>query len=985
MRKTCQAIILVILILFISTQTHAQLRIMPLGDSITQGKLFLATEKVPPIAYASNRTNGYDERAIEAFLSPGNGGYRFVLEQILINLEWDVEMVGQRTEGGGNHEGYPGLMTSEMIPILPDILQANPPDVILLHIGTNDLPDPISPDSSFKNIKTILDIIHNFDSDIKVILAQIIPCLQDIPYGKARYPAIIEFNNLLPLLLSGRPYLNLVDMWTPFVSQSNCETELISETWHLNDASYYMMAQLWRDSLTGLIEGRSPVVNLISPAEAHISENNFLCTIEGDYFFDGVSVYLQRETGQQLEAISTSFENQNQLHANFNLTNGIEGEWQVFAKNPNHMRSVFSTPVYFTILPDLSSSYVKRINAGGDSYTDQNGNLWLADLQYSIGGFGYVGGNVYSTSDPISRTEEDVLYQSERWGMDAYQFDVPDGDYEVTLHFAEIYLKRNNRRLMSVAIEGQTVLTDLDIHRQVGHDAALEYTFNNILVTDGRLDIAFSSTREQAKISAIEISSHISEPILSVNPNSLDFGLLKTSLNLTITNSGAGQLTWDVSETPEQEWISSIYPKNGALSGGSNVTVTVTVDRTGQTAGTYNGTLHVSSNGGSADVCMTMTVPGPPLLSVSPKTLDFGIGSVSLTFEVSNSGGGSLNWNASENPETSWIVGINPSSGSLSSEEKEVVTVIVDRSGLSDGEYNSAIDVISDGGNETVLVLLQVAPVSNYIVRLNAGGGDYTDVQGNDWSADREYAVGSYGYVGGNVYSTSDPISRTEDDVLYQSERWGMDAYQFDVPDGKYEITLHFAEIYLTRNNRRFMSVAIEGQTVLTNLDIHRQVGHDAALEYTFSNITITDGRVDITFTSSREQPKISAIEVKSIQSAMLAQIANKERDAVHNKIPVTFALAQNYPNPFNSSTKIRYELAQQCFVSLKIFNVLGKYITTLTENFEQPGIYEASWNGQSENGVWVTSGVYFCYIKIIPDDSEQQPFVLIKRMVYEK
>jgi len=82
-------------------------------------------------------------------------------------------------------------------------------------------------------------------------------------------------------------------------------------------------------------------------------------------------------------------------------------------------------------------------------------------------------------------------------------------------------------------------------------------------------------------------------------------------------------------------------------------------------------------------------------------------------------------------------------------------------------------------------------------IRINAGDStDYTDCKGNVWSKDQEYTDGSYGYVGGNTYWTSHLIDNTSDDRLYQSSRWGLSAYRFDLPNGLYTIKLMFAEIY---------------------------------------------------------------------------------------------------------------------------------------------------------------------------------------------
>jgi hypothetical protein len=71
------------------------------------------------------------------------------------------------------------------------------------------------------------------------------------------------------------------------------------------------------------------------------------------------------------------------------------------------------------------------------------------------------------------------------------------------------------------------------------------------------------------------------------------------------------------------------------------------------------------------------------------------------------------------------------------------------------------------------------------------------------------------------------------------------------------------------------------------------------------------------------------------------------------------FNLYQNYPNPFNPSTKITFHISDLSWVSLKIYDVLGREVTTLINEEKPAGTYEVTWNAAN-----LSSGVYFYELK---------------------
>ncbi len=74
-----------------------------------------------------------------------------------------------------------------------------------------------------------------------------------------------------------------------------------------------------------------------------------------------------------------------------------------------------------------------------------------------------------------------------------------------------------------------------------------------------------------------------------------------------------------------------------------------------------------------------------------------------------------------------------------------------------------------------------------------------------------------------------------------------------------------------------------------------------------------------------------------------------------HKQIPTRFALEQNYPNPFNPATTISFSLPSKSFVSLKVFDALGKEVSTLLFEELTAGTYTQQWNASG-----FVSGVYF-------------------------
>ncbi len=155
---------------------------------------------------------------------------------------------------------------------------------------------------------------------------------------------------------------------------------------------------------------------------------------------------------------------------------------------------------------------VIRVACGAyQPYTDTNGNVWLPDEVKAPGA---------SLTPPdgmtIERTEDyevanvpfPEIFRTERYSMSAYEFSLPNGRYTVRLDFAETFegIYGAGERVYSFAVQGQKPEQDFDIFKEAGGAyKAIQREYKGVVVSDGRLRIAFTPKVENPAINGIEI------------------------------------------------------------------------------------------------------------------------------------------------------------------------------------------------------------------------------------------------------------------------------------------------------------------------------------------------------------------------------------------------------------------------------------------------------------------------------------------------
>ena len=199
-------------------QQRSKLKIMPLGDSITEG-------------------------------FSGRHSYRWPLWQLIRQAGFDVDFVGSVNSEGApddefdpDHEGHWGFSTVQILNPLPGWLALNTPDIVLLHIGTNDVHRCRSIAETAATTEDIIDVIHSHNPKAIVLLAKIIPTASDgyCGTGESVDETVQKLNQRLGLIPTVKPGVTVVDLHSALDARAD-----LGDGTHPNARGFKKMAEAW--------------------------------------------------------------------------------------------------------------------------------------------------------------------------------------------------------------------------------------------------------------------------------------------------------------------------------------------------------------------------------------------------------------------------------------------------------------------------------------------------------------------------------------------------------------------------------------------------------------------------------------------------------------------------------------------------------------------------------------------------------------------
>lgn len=527
-----------------------------------------------------------------------------------------------------------------------------------------------------------------------------------------------------------------------------------------------------------------------------------------------------------------------------------------------------------------SGTDIVAINSGGPAASNTGGGdtSFVADEDFTGGGAA-ISTNTISTAG-VANAAPMAVYQSERAGVFTYTVPglTPGTQYTVLLHFAEFYWTVAGQRLFNVAINGTTVLNNLDIYATVGANKALVEQFTATANSSGQIVIAYTAgSADQPKSSGIEIrSSSSSCSTLPAAP---------TGLTAAASSSSAISLSWTAPTAPTSCAISSYNVYSSTTSGfvpsaanriASGVTGT-NYSNTGLAAATTHyyiveavdadGTSAASSQASAETSATTSctTVPSAP---------------TGLRATASSSSAIGLTWTAPTPPTSCTISsyniygsttsGFTPSATNLIA--NDVTATNYSNTGLTASTtYYYVVETVDTDGSSPASsqtsAATQAAVSSADVVAINSGGPAASNAGGGDasFAADEDFTGGGTD-TSTNTINTAG-ITNAAPMAVYQSERAGVFTYTVPglTPGTQYTVLLHFAEFYWTAAGQRVFNVAINGTTVLNNFDIYATAGANTGVVEKFTATANSSGQIVIAYTAgSADQPKSSGIEIRT-------------------------------------------------------------------------------------------------------------------------
>ena len=1003
-----------------------QLRIMPLGNSITHGE---------------HGSNPY-------------GGFRDDLAYLLLSENIDFDFVGTLNDNTLYpwHEGHPGKQTAYLERNVYDWVNQTYPDIVLLHIGTNDITGEVGINTIKNNIEKILNNIWSYNPAIPILLCSVIP-RKDSSEKNHNNSSLCKLIHQLAIdkLEQGKPirYVGQNEVW---LSNPNWTNAYLYDDFHPNNAGYSLMGEIYFNVLMNQITGTSQFItdNFDRSAIGYTWENESVYIIEdnemtidsgGDYWYkpalyiaemdpvavsftwgvdvdsskegnaglallmdddnisraDGYLVYKESETGKlrlflitdgavaseaidEVEGFQGTPYNDDEVKVAFYrdesghhfycfVNNCFDGE----LTDPDKLEGKFYDDFAGVMLAGNDNNSIdnfKLIHIIGEA---ENMFIMAGNDQRGIVNTTLADSLVVGVTDVNGHPFENI----------AVTFTVTEGD--ATIEDFNIYSEKETGNSASIdAVQNsRTVLTNS------GGKAFVKIKLG---LTPGPVEITASST-ELAAVVVLHASITSGEPsnltISNGNPQtgftgeklSLPFEVLVTDEDQNPVHNAS--VFYEIVEG-EEAYLVEEQPVSTDADGNAAAFLVL-----GPAEGLYRVQASI------------------PEFSITPVV--FEATAIPLAYSIS----GNIVYFSNNEPVNNVMLNVTGDQSFVDSSNIDgsyFVELLPPGSNVKLTPRKAAND-----NNDELITIHNAALIMQHVIKLDTLEGNYLksadvdkneNVQAYDASLIAHYAVGlpkgSDSYVGEWIFY---PPYHQYFNIQVNYDNRNFTALLLGDIEGKwnqsYGLTKELTRSLYPRldnitiqcNETFTIPLKIEENTnmiscftifkydpeLLSCININKtELTDNFTLIYNeeagvlkaglYSAEEINDAGVVLEFTfltnGAIDQETDILLEKFQINNEIVQQTTAVVSLQPPKTVPSEFGLLQNFPNPFNPVTTIPYKLAEAGNVQISVYNLLGQKIVTLFEGYQKSGLHEFKWKGKDRFGNNVAGGVFICEVK---------------------
>lgn len=480
-------------------------------------------------------------------------------------------------------------------------------------------------------------------------------------------------------------------------------------------------------------------------------------------------------------------------------------------------------------------------------------------------------------------------------------------------------------------------------------DSVYRWTIPNAPSTQAKVRVSWLDSSSVSSENAVPFRISTPSPLATLNRDSLvatlDRGSNTFRDTLRIGNTGALPLTWTFADT--MAWF-AVAPASGTTPVDSIRTAVATFSSAGLSAGTYRGTLTMTSNdtiGGTRRLPVRLTVVARAAIEISATGFSYGS-----------------------------VIVADTAARSLTVRNRGTDTLVLGSIGLSqEPEYGSTatggqvVPPAISSGTGTVRAGLQGVGGAQlaYTIRVSGLGGPVTS------AAFRGGARGTNGPV---LYT----VPFTGDSAVGTWRNTGGEPFTPALRD-----SVKAGRVYLEVRTAAFPNGEIRGQLdgafFTTLVPVRLAPGDSVVRQIRFSPVAPASYTGTLSIASNDPDPADDTLLVALTGTGIPRPTGVAEE---RTGVPEVYAVDQNFPNPFNPTTRIDFAVPEDAFVTLRVFNLLGQELAVLVNGERSAGYHSAVWDARSA-GSAIASGMYF--YRFEAKGVSGKPYSAIRKMLLVK